>query len=169
MVCTFAGHRPERLPWGSDETDPRCLELKARLAQQVRSVYDLGCRRFLCGMARGCDWYFCEAVIALRRQCPDVYLEAVIPFGGQPDRWPETDRIRYYRLLGACDGRVTLEDRYSEGCMMRRNRWMVDRADCIISVCDGRRSGTAAAVRMAREKGIPVFPVWKQAGTEYSA
>ncbi len=30
-TCCFSGHRPPRLPWGSNEADPRCLALKARM------------------------------------------------------------------------------------------------------------------------------------------
>ena len=36
-TCCFTGHRPEKLPWREDEGDPRCLELKARLAGAVEA------------------------------------------------------------------------------------------------------------------------------------
>ena len=52
-TCCFTGHRPEKLPWREDEGDPRCLELKARLAGAVEAAYEKGMRHFLCGMARG--------------------------------------------------------------------------------------------------------------------
>ena len=35
MVLAFTGHRPEKLPWGSDETDPRCAALKQQLLEAV--------------------------------------------------------------------------------------------------------------------------------------
>ena len=37
-TCCFTGHRPEKLPWREDEGDPRCLELKARLAGAVEAA-----------------------------------------------------------------------------------------------------------------------------------
>ena len=55
MVCTFTGHRPEHLPWGRDEDDPRCRALKILLRRTVQQVYDRGFRTFLCGMAMGFD------------------------------------------------------------------------------------------------------------------
>lgn len=161
MVCTFAGHRPRRLPWGDREDDPRCLALKAQLAQAVEGAYDLGCRWFLCGMALGCDWYFCEAVLELRARRGDVTLEAAIPCPSQPDGWPERYRTRYYGLLAACDRRTVLEPRYSDGCMLRRNRWMVDRSDCIITVYDGQGGGTGAAAAYARSRGLTIIPLWR--------
>lgn len=65
-TCCFTGHRPEKLPWGSDETDPRCAALKEKLRDAVEAAYGEGMRHFICGMARGCDLYFAEAVLALR-------------------------------------------------------------------------------------------------------
>ena len=58
------------------------------------------------------------------------------------------------RLLAACDQLEVLEDHYSPGCMLRRNREMLRRAQLLISVFDGTPSGTAATVRLAEELGI---------------
>ena len=83
VTCSFTGHRPEKLPWGEDESDIRCAELKERLFDAVLAAYDQGYRHFLCGMARGSDFWFCEAVLRLQEIQTDVSLEAVIPFLGQ--------------------------------------------------------------------------------------
>ena len=88
MVCAFTGHRPEKLPWGSDETDPRCLALKEQIADRVERAFSLGYREFCCGMARGCDQYFAEAVLALALREPEVALDAWLPCPEQADRWP---------------------------------------------------------------------------------
>ena len=45
-TCCFTGHRPEKLPWREDEGDPRCLELKARLAGAVEAAYEKGMRHW---------------------------------------------------------------------------------------------------------------------------
>ena len=51
VTCSFTGHRPEKLPWGEDESDIRCAQLKERLFDAVLAAYDQGYRHFLCGMA----------------------------------------------------------------------------------------------------------------------
>ena len=68
MVCAFTGHRPEKLPWGSRETDPRCCALKIQLDRAVRAAWEAGATTFACGLARGCDFYFAEAVLRLQEQ-----------------------------------------------------------------------------------------------------
>ena len=86
-TCCFTGHRPNKLPWGSNEADPRCEGLKKAIRKAVEKAYDEGYRHFICGMAKGCDFYFCEAVQTLRDQRPGVTVErggpgAVLPAGG---------------------------------------------------------------------------------------
>ena len=48
-TCSFTGHRPEKLPWRGDESDPRCLALKERLAAAVEDAYTSATRCWSCG------------------------------------------------------------------------------------------------------------------------
>lgn len=155
QVCCFTGHRPDKLPWGTNEWDPRCLELKVRLRQAVERAYDAGYRHFISGMARGSDLYFAEAVLALRAQCPDVLLECARPCESQSDRWPESERRRYDGILEQCNYETMVQHAYDRGCMMRRNRYMVDHSNRIISVYDGvPKGGTAQTLAYALRRGL---------------
>lgn len=160
MICAFTGHRPQRLPWGSREEDPRCQALKTILNAAVQQAWEQGCRQFLCGMARGCDLYFAEAVLACKRNLPEITLTALLPCPDQTMRWPLADRQRYEKILRECDAVEVLEPAYSAGCMLRRNKAMIDRAQCLISVFDGGPGGTAHTVRYARQRGLPIHSIW---------
>jgi len=157
--CCFTGHRPNKLPWGSDETDPRCLELKIRIREELERAYDRGFRHFICGMAQGCDFYFCEAALALRDQRPGVTVEAAIPCESQADRWGEADRERYFRLVGLCDFETMVQHNYDRGCMLRRNRYMVDRSSLLIAAFDGTLGGTMYTVTYAMKKGVEIVTI----------
>ena len=159
QTCCFTGHRPMKLPWGMNEDDPRCLMLKAELAARLEGLYALGFRRFLCGMAIGCDMYFAEAVLALREDHPDVRLEAVIPFGDQPGRWNEKQRRRYNSLIDRADRVTVLQTVYTSDCMMRRNRWMVDRSSILLACYDGRPGGTMNTILYAERSGLRVIQI----------
>lgn len=160
MVCGFTGHRPEKLPWGENELDERCLAMKQRLEQSIRGQVRQGVDTFLCGMARGCDFYFAEAVLKLKEEGLPLRLEAILPCPEQASRWSQQDRLRYEEILVECDAVYILEDRYTDGCMLRRNRAMADRCDFLISVWDGSPGGTAATVRYAGEKGVFTDALW---------
>ena len=160
MVLAFAGHRPEKLPWGSDEADPRCAALKIQIRDAVARAAERGHTTFLCGMARGSDFWFAEAVLEQKKKRPELRLEAYLPCPSQPDRWPAEDRKRYEGLLLECDAVHMVEQSYSDGCMLRRNRAMVDRCEELLTLWDGSRGGTAAAIRYARSRGKTVTGLW---------
>lgn len=47
---------------------------------------------------------------------------------------------------------------YREGCMLERNRYLVDHAACLLAVYNGeQRGGTAMTVRYARKLGREVI------------
>ncbi|HJB69806.1 MAG TPA: DUF1273 domain-containing protein [Candidatus Flavonifractor avistercoris] len=153
-TCSFTGHRPEKLPWRGDESDPRCLALKERLAAAVEDAYDKGMRHFLCGMARGADFYFCDAVLELRERRSGVTLEAVIPCEEQAARWSERERERWFSLVERCDGETMLQHHYDKGCMLRRNRYLVDHSSMLIAVYDGMLGGTMYTLSYAMKRGL---------------
>lgn len=154
FTCCFTGHRPSKLPWRDNESDRRCLALKAAIAQHIRAAYDGGWRHFICGMALGCDLYFCEAALALRETCPDLRLEAAVPCPSQADRWPARQRSRRAALLDRCDWETVVQQTYDPGCMMRRNRYMVDHASLVIAVFDGTPGGTQSTLTYAMSRKV---------------
>jgi len=160
MVCGFTGHRPEKLPWGTDETDPRCQALKILLRRAVEQAADAGADTFCCGMARGCDFDFAEAVLELTVQRPHLRLEAWLPCPSQADRWRVSDRTRRESILQRCSRVHMVEPIYAEGCMLRRDQAMTDQADCLITVWDGSPGGTGWTVRYAQKRGIPIAALW---------
>lgn len=154
-TCCFTGHRPDKLPWGTNEEDPRCVQLKQRLAQAVERAWAAGCRHFICGMARGADLYFAEAVLELRKSRPEITLEGARPCESQADAWPEAERRRYWSILNRCDYETLVQHHYDRGCMMRRNRYMVDRSARVIAVYDGiPKGGTAQTLAYALRRGL---------------
>ena len=159
VCCCFSGHRPRWLPWGQNEKDPRCVELKLELAARLEAIYSEGFRHFMCGMAIGCDVYFAEAVLALRDIHEGVTLEAVIPCGSQSERWTSAQRQRYNSLLDASDKVTVLQYEYSPNCMMRRNQYMVDRSALLLCCFSGRPGGTMNTILYARRNDTSVVMI----------
>lgn len=158
-TCCFSGYRPAKLPWRDDETDAGCVRLKKALSDVIEAVYHDGYRHFICGMAQGSDFLFCEAVIGLRNAYPDMTLEAAIPCETQAEKWPEAQRSRYFRLVSECDTETLIQYRYTPDCMRRRNQYMVDHSDLLIAVFDGMAGGTMQTVTYAIKQGLRVIEI----------
>ena len=120
----------------------------------LEQLYLRGYRDFICGMAIGCDMYFAEAVLELREVHPDVSLEAAIPCSTQSESWTEDQRQRYSGLLSRCDSCHLIQDKYSPGCMQRRNKYMVDSSSLLLACFAGVPGGTMNTILYARRSGV---------------
>ena len=158
-ACCFTGHRPSKLPWGNNETDPRCLALKEKIFDAAEAAAEEGTVHFICGMAEGCDFYFCEAVLALKERYPGITIEAALPCPSQSDGWDPASQERYRALLERCDYETMVQERYTPGCMQRRNRYMVDHASLLIAAHDGLPGGTRNTIAYALQRGVPVVDI----------
>ena len=55
-TCAFTGHRPQNLPFGFNEEDERCIDLKKTLREQIINLIENeGVTHFISGMAIGVD------------------------------------------------------------------------------------------------------------------
>lgn len=153
--CSFSGHRPERLPWGYQEDHPDCLALKQQIQDLLGQLYHQGYHHFISGMAQGSDLYFAEAVLDLRGQYPQVVLECARPCETQAESWPAPLQKRYQEILATCNFETLVQHHYSPGCMMRRNRYMVEHSSVLVAVYDGNaQGGTAQTLAYALKRGL---------------
>lgn len=156
-TCCFTGHRPDKLPWGTDERDPRCAALKKSMARELEGLYRRGYRHFISGMARGADLYFAEAALELREKYPEVTVEGAVPCQSQASRWPEKERTRWRDVLDRCDLETMVQQNYDRWCMHRRDRYMVDRSAAILAVFDGTPGGTMYTLNYAMDKKLEIL------------
>ena len=155
-TCAFTGHRPGKLPWGENERDLRCTALRRRIADALEAAYDEGFRHFVCGMAQGCDLYFCEEVRNLKWIRNGVTLEAALPYPEHAGRWNPRQRVKYAELLRACDFATPVSSSHTSGDMLRRDRYLVDHASLLIAAYDGTPGGTRYTIEYALKRGVEV-------------
>ncbi len=150
-VCSFTGHRPEKLGI-YEESDEKCIILRFKLRAEIEYAISEGYTTFLTGMARGIDTWAAEAVIEYSlRKNGGVSLYAAVPYPGQEKSWLEWEQERYSEILRFCKGVFLVSDSYSKNCMSKRNEFLVNHSDRLISVYDGKRGGTENTLRVAEK------------------
>lgn len=158
LSCAFTGHRPQFFPWGYNENDSRCIELRAVLYRQINALVHEGYTDFLCGMALGVDTWTAQAVLLLRKEHPELKLHCILPCVGQENYWTEQAKVRYVSIIKQADSRVYTSRRYYKNCMIDRNKFMVDHANLLFAIYGGNpKSGTAFTVSYARKQGKRVM------------
>ena len=138
-TCCVTGHR--------DISVDKIHYVQMQIRQELLRAIQSGYTHFISGFAAGVDMIFAGIVADLKSEYP-ITLEAAIPYPGRMD----TPDKAFQRLLKECDTVIVHTDRYSKGCYMVRNRYMIDCSALVIAVHDGRKSGgTAATIKYAHQ------------------
>ena len=155
--CAFAGHRPEKMPWGKEENSPAGIEFKFRLREALEYLIGRGYTDFLSGRSRGFDLVAAEIVLSLRETYPWIRLIMICPWNGQAYKWEAADQERWRQVLEASDRVAYVSDRYDKGVYYRWNAFLVDNANLLLACYNGDPySGTGRIIRYAHRKGIAV-------------
>lgn len=166
-TCAITGHRPGKLRIGSEDS-PAGGRLKQVIYDRLHDLIGQGVRRFYIGGALGVDLWAGEILINMRDNLGFGELEVVmaIPFEGYDSRWSKQQQGRMARLRAACNWVVVVAGGEASGpcgspgdLYLKRNRYLVDQADCILAVYDeaSSRSGTGMTVRYGQKKNLPIF------------
>ena len=98
-ICAFTGHRPHRFPFGYNETDPRCLALKANIENGIKELSGQGVRMFITGMALGVDMWAAESVYRLKDEGYDIKLLCALPCANFDSRWTHDMQQRGHGII----------------------------------------------------------------------
>ena len=124
--------------------------VKVALKREVDSAVADGFTRFMCGFADGVDQYFAEIVLEMKKMNPALKLIAVIPYRKRLDSLMEKGRT--YKMLEGCADVVVMQEEYHPNVYSRRCHYMVEHADRVIAVYDGReKGGTVRMIRFAHQ------------------
>lgn len=158
-TACFTGHRPYNL--GIHPVRDKKI-FKALLLRLEREIFDLaiygGVIDFISGMALGIDTYAAQCVIRLRDEYGlSVRLVCALPCDDQASRWSASEQQEYREILAKADEVICLQKSYTDGCMQRRNEFMVNSSSVVIGVWNGLNGGTASTLRYAKSKGKEII------------
>lgn len=150
--CCFTGYRPQKLPYLQKEDSAEYQRLYRLLTKLIQRAADGGYDYFISGFAEGVDLIAAKIVLTLKNSGCDIELEAALPGMNQARYWTAAQKGVYYRLLDQADHKNCLEQKMSRYSCLKRDEYMVDQADLVIAVFDGKKGGTAYTLNYARQK-----------------
>lgn len=147
-TCAFTGHRDI-----NEQLDAEFL------TECLQEFIDSGYDTFLSGMARGFDLIAADAVLKLKEKNGHIKLIACVPCPEQSKYYPSEEKEKYDRILPLCDGVETVSAHYYNGCMQRRDRFMVDNSSLLIAYSRTREGGTfyTLSYAISRNKKVCVI------------
>lgn len=147
-TCCFTGHR--KIP--IEHYNFIFNKLYNLLNQLIQEGYEY----FGVGGALGFDTLVAQTVIALRDKYPQIKLILVLPCKDQANKWAEKDKLIYEQIKNQADKIVFISEEYTNDCMLKRNRHLVDYSSVCVCYLTKNTGGTAYTVRYALTKGLAI-------------
>ena len=149
MTVCFTGHR--QIVYDAAVKIPTLLE------GVLTELCERGATTFRAGGAIGFDTVAALKVLELKERYPHIRLELILPCRNQTE-YSEGTAVRTYQyILKRADSHLFLFDTYFDGCMLERDRRLVDGADVCVAYCNRSRGGTAYTFTQALRAGLEVI------------
>ncbi len=148
-ICCFTGHR--NIPKEIEE------ELFCELYSTIDTLSCEGYTIFRAGGAVGFDRMAADAVLALRQKNPQIKLHIYVPCIDQNKFFSEDENEYYMAQIKAADKIFCISKSYRKGCMLERNRAMVNGADACVAYVRRESGGSAYTVKYAKEQNCRVI------------
>ena len=152
FICTFAGHRQV---FESKISENLQNVLEGFMEKDTRFV-------FLNGGMGQFDALCAGAVRSLKKRHPEkeIQLCLVIPYLSVKINAEKSYLQSMYDEILMPEG---VEYAHYKAAISKRNRWMVDQADCLVSYIIRQYGGAYQTFRYAQKKSIPIINVAKGA------
>lgn len=167
-VC-FTGYRSQKLPWGFNNNDIRCIITKVNTYFKIKEAINLGKKHFISGMALGFDIMCAEIILQLKKKYKDLILQCSLPYKYQSSTWSLEEQKRHKKILSKADiVRCIFED-YVMKCMQERNCYMVNKSSLIIALFDGKTGGTKNTLEYAKSQNKEIWIINPRQSIELNA
>ena len=151
-TCCFTGHR--NIPENEKEI------IKEKLKNILHELISKGVIWYGNGAARGFDLLAAQTVLEMKQEYPQIRLILVLPCMNQTTKWYDKAEIALYNdILKQADKVVCLHEHYADGCMLERNRYLVDNSGYCVCYLSSNVGGTAYTVRYAERQTLQIFNI----------
>ncbi len=148
-ICCFTGHR--NIP------SEHIGGLSGTLDRAIDKLVNAGVSTFRAGGAIGFDTFAALKVIEKKSSCEGLRLELYLPCKDQSKKWNEYNKRAYEYVLKHADKIIYTSESYTSGCMLLRDRRMVEGSDFCIAYCTRSSGGTAYTLDYAKKQGLRVL------------
>lgn len=150
-VC-FTGHRT--ISRGD------ALRLPMYLEEVILELMERGATVFRTGGAMGFDTMAALKVLDLQQHYPELELELILPCRDQTEQWDDVGVRTYQYILENATRHRFLFDTYVKGCMLERDRQLVQGSDVCVAFCTRSRGGTAYTCTHALQQKVELINLW---------
>ena len=148
IVC-FTGHR--QIPM------EHALRLPALLERHIIALIEQGALEFRAGGALGFDMVATLKLLEIKEKMPHIKLRLCLPCRDQTRGWSAGAVRAYHYILDRADEITYTAETYEPGCMLARDRALVEGSDVCLAYCTQNRGGAFYTCSYALKKGLELI------------
>lgn len=149
-TCCFTGHR--------DCINNR--KIRKKIISVIKElIIEKDVKYYCAGGAIGFDTIASLCVLKLKKKYPHIKLILILPCYEQDKYWSDKDKKVYNYIKKKADEIVYVSDKYTNGCMQKRNRYLVDKSKYCVGYCVKNRGGTYYTLNYAEKKEIEIIKI----------
>lgn len=133
MKIALTGHRPERLGLPENVAAPEWEDIRNWIRSQL---IELKADQVYVGMAAGSDMALGYVAAQLKQEGFPIKITCVLPCTGYGSTTPNYEFV-YFRANEV----VTMEKKWMPDCDNKRDQYMADHCDVMLSIFDGHKKG----------------------------
>ena len=142
MTCYVISNRDNSLPFQRYKRCNEFIEFKRLLFSKIQNLIFSGYDTFITGLVDGIDCDLAEAAIHFRDvELYDISLECALPCIFKAPRQKSEKYLYRLYLIGMCDDIHIISSHYHKGCTQKRNEAMIDKADLLLVIWNGKKQG----------------------------
>ncbi len=138
-TCSFTGHRVLKKDFN-----------KEKVNEVIDKLIINGYKTFLVGMAWGFDLTVFEILESKKNKNIDII--ACVPCKNQEMYFNKKEKEKYLNYIKKADKTVYVSEEYFDGCMQKRNRYMVDNSSILVAYLYSNIGGTKSTVNYAEKQ-----------------
>jgi len=148
-TCFFTGHR--------DIPKEKYAQIQEDLETAARGLIAEGVIYFAVGGATGFDTLAAMTILKLKEEFSEARLVLILPCKNHNFSWQGRDLRLFEGIQERADKVVYTAERYYNGCMYKRNRYMAEGSGYCVCYMDRDTGGTAYTVNYALSMGVRVI------------
>ena len=148
-ACCFTGHRTV-----AREDVPGLVRA---IDRHITALLERGVFEFRAGGALGFDTLAALRVLTLQERDPRCRLVLYLPCRDQTRGWSEAACRVYRYILERADAVFYTADQYVKGCMLERDRRLVEGSDVCLAYCTRNAGGSFYTCTYALKKNLQLI------------
>lgn len=136
------------------------IEIKSKLKERfIYMIEQLHVNYFISGINIGVEQCAVEVLLELKEKYPSIIIECVLPYESLSSSWTEFQRDRYFYIMKEIDKETLLQYHYTNDCMIKRDKYMINKSKFAIIVCDNDESEINKFISKFRNTRKIIFKV----------